>query len=554
MNKNKKKGFTIVELVIVIAVIGILTAVLIPVISGLVHKANVAADSALVNNINRQLEISEVEEGKNVTMHDALQDAEKAGYIVSSINARSDNDLVWDQDLDRFLLLDKNDDIIAGRTNNLNNKHRLWKIYSSLPQTQTFSIYASNSFAQNEITVTVGFDSGNYKNMTSVSYVRNQDNVSGHDVTIRTGGDQTVLTIDAAKDNVDFYGFAKNIAVTEVNSSSLHIYGSVNDLAVSKGHVKVEETGIIFNVSVLDTSDLVNPGSITNTGYIADASSETIKEEIASAQGSKAVGGDYEISNLMQLESFRDAVNSGNSFEGKVVKLTADITLNNGWRPIGEGTRKVGAEGIYAGMKYSGSAFAGEFDGNNKTIYNLNNKGFTPTSSRVSSGIYAYGLFALTTSGANIHDLTLSNVDIDTSRYGKADGDSVGALIGFSAGSLVVDNINVIGTSLVKATDGVGSIVGRCYNQSSEETITVTITNCTSNATVSAFNASGSKVGGIMGYVQLRKGGGTNVGCPFLMTDCVFTGTKSNAMHMHDLYVYGAQVELVTGSQEGLLI
>ena len=39
MIKNKKKGFTIVELVIVIAVIGILSAVLIPVFSNVVKSA-----------------------------------------------------------------------------------------------------------------------------------------------------------------------------------------------------------------------------------------------------------------------------------------------------------------------------------------------------------------------------------------------------------------------------------------------------------------------------------------------------------------------------------
>lgn len=41
--KTKKKGFTIVELVIVIAVIGILSAVLIPTFSGLIDKANETA-------------------------------------------------------------------------------------------------------------------------------------------------------------------------------------------------------------------------------------------------------------------------------------------------------------------------------------------------------------------------------------------------------------------------------------------------------------------------------------------------------------------------------
>lgn len=43
MKKMNKKGFTIVELVIVIAVIAILAAVLIPTFSGIVEKANNSA-------------------------------------------------------------------------------------------------------------------------------------------------------------------------------------------------------------------------------------------------------------------------------------------------------------------------------------------------------------------------------------------------------------------------------------------------------------------------------------------------------------------------------
>jgi type IV pilus assembly protein PilA len=43
MKKMNKKGFTIVELVIVIAVIAILAAVLIPTFSGVIEKANKSA-------------------------------------------------------------------------------------------------------------------------------------------------------------------------------------------------------------------------------------------------------------------------------------------------------------------------------------------------------------------------------------------------------------------------------------------------------------------------------------------------------------------------------
>ena len=44
MKKTKKKGFTVVELVIVIAVIAILAAILIPTFVSLVRKADTAAD------------------------------------------------------------------------------------------------------------------------------------------------------------------------------------------------------------------------------------------------------------------------------------------------------------------------------------------------------------------------------------------------------------------------------------------------------------------------------------------------------------------------------
>ena len=50
MKKSNKKGFTIVELVIVIAVIGILAAVLIPTFSSVVDKANKSAAEQELKN------------------------------------------------------------------------------------------------------------------------------------------------------------------------------------------------------------------------------------------------------------------------------------------------------------------------------------------------------------------------------------------------------------------------------------------------------------------------------------------------------------------------
>lgn len=59
MNNIKKKGFTLVELVIVIAVVAILAAVLIPTFSGIITKAEISADKQEVVIINKHLAMAD---------------------------------------------------------------------------------------------------------------------------------------------------------------------------------------------------------------------------------------------------------------------------------------------------------------------------------------------------------------------------------------------------------------------------------------------------------------------------------------------------------------
>ena len=76
MINSKKKGFTIVELVIVIAVVAILAAVLIPTFSNLVKKANLSADQVAVKNMNTALAV----ESKPEDIESAVKLLDEAGY------------------------------------------------------------------------------------------------------------------------------------------------------------------------------------------------------------------------------------------------------------------------------------------------------------------------------------------------------------------------------------------------------------------------------------------------------------------------------------------
>ena len=108
MNRNSKKGFTIVELIIVIAVIAVLAAVLIPTFSNLIQKANEAKDTALVSNLNKGLKMSSKD---FATMHEALQAVEEnVGVNVEKISAvATDSKILWDSVNNCFVYLKSGD-------------------------------------------------------------------------------------------------------------------------------------------------------------------------------------------------------------------------------------------------------------------------------------------------------------------------------------------------------------------------------------------------------------------------------------------------------------
>ena len=64
--RRESKGFTLVELIVVIAILGILTAIAVPTYSGYVKKANTAADQTLLDSINSAFASACISNGVNV--------------------------------------------------------------------------------------------------------------------------------------------------------------------------------------------------------------------------------------------------------------------------------------------------------------------------------------------------------------------------------------------------------------------------------------------------------------------------------------------------------
>lgn len=107
--KRNQRGFTIVELVIVIAVIAILAAVLIPTFTSLINKANISADQQAVRQMNTALAIDEAENGRAETVEQALDVLNKAGYKANEYIALADGyQFYWDQSTNRVVLYNNN--------------------------------------------------------------------------------------------------------------------------------------------------------------------------------------------------------------------------------------------------------------------------------------------------------------------------------------------------------------------------------------------------------------------------------------------------------------
>ena len=262
MNRNTKKGFTIVELIIVIAVIAVLAAVLIPTFSNLINQAQQAKDTALVSDLNKGLKMS----GKNFdTMHDALTAVEEnVGINVAKINAvATDSEILWDSVNQCFVYLKGGDTeptyIPDSKTTDVKGDYDYWMISDKDADVKAdkYSIYWNGADIA-EITATTGFDAGE-KNVAKILYQR-ADDAAAREVTIRTNGGE--LEVAAKTDKVHHFDIAQQVIVTKSAPHSYYENGTVvGNLEVVEGHVEISAKASVTTVIVASATE--NAATVT---------------------------------------------------------------------------------------------------------------------------------------------------------------------------------------------------------------------------------------------------------------------------------------------------
>lgn len=341
MNKNRK-GFTIVELVIVIAIIAILAAVLIPTFASLIAKANVSADTQLVRNLNTALTTEKAGGENNKTMNDALKMAKNAGYDIDRIVSKSGNNIGWDSKNDRFVLIDAGNNTFIYPTDAGANAQKIadadmvnyFVISKTVPATtdQKYSIYLSKDATVENVEVSVGFDAGENTGVKTVNY----SNAAEMNVIIRTNGG--TLTVNGAESSVDHYGAANLIDIEKVKGASFHEFGSAAVVTVTSGRFVAESTAKVLRVHAaastaklaeVSGANVVEYTKAANVEVTVENSTKTVTEDKNFNKTKNdielvAEGGVAEI-NGMQFKDLQSAFTAAK--DGDTIKVLDDIDL-----------------------------------------------------------------------------------------------------------------------------------------------------------------------------------------------------------------------------------
>ena len=112
MKASKKRGFTIVELIIVIAVIAILAAVLIPTFSNLINKAQQSVDKQAVTQMNTALYSDEILDGACETPAQVRQVLSENGFNTTFTTTYAGYTMMWYKTKNRIVLVDLGKNVV----------------------------------------------------------------------------------------------------------------------------------------------------------------------------------------------------------------------------------------------------------------------------------------------------------------------------------------------------------------------------------------------------------------------------------------------------------
>lgn len=255
---SKRKGFTIVELVIVIAVIAILAAVLIPTLSSVVDEAKISVVSQLAANFNKAVVGREAVEKPIETMYDVMCALDDYGFDEKdAIDEDGEYCTVWDSEKKSFVVFDREQKIVCNDEGSPTLRTKLWQVVDAMPDEQYTSLYLAESFAENIINAEVGIDVGNNDEIEKIIYTDIDDIVK--DIIIRVKDRETFVDdSNKGNDNVRVI-YASDAQVPNIpgNTDTPDDLDKPEDSDKTENSDKTEDSDKTDDPDVFDPNDIV---------------------------------------------------------------------------------------------------------------------------------------------------------------------------------------------------------------------------------------------------------------------------------------------------------
>ena len=351
MRNTNKKGFTVVELVIVIAVIAILAAVLIPTFAGIIRQANLSADQQAVRQMNVALAAGSVE-GKPAGSEDVIEILAEAGYNsrTALIPVTSGYQFCWYSTANSIVLVDTEGNIVYpknlvdsepadGTLHNLANGYAIESTVANLDELK--SVFA-NLKADDNIEIVISEALVITEELAIPAGAEVTLNLNGKTVSSTVGGDYYPIFNEGELTIVG--GTIENTASCAVrNIGTL----TLENVAVKGNTSGVLSTGdVIINsgtfdgavaVEAFEGSVVINGGTFTNSNDgsgqwgLPSAPISTIGANVEINGGTfTASEGTYVISAMLNGDIGTLEINGGTFVGGNGITFNGAIEIGNG--------------------------------------------------------------------------------------------------------------------------------------------------------------------------------------------------------------------------------
>lgn len=252
--RRNKKGFTMIELIIVIAVIAVLTAILVPTFIHLASKAGDASDKTIVKNANTQLALKAAQGRRNTSMSEAVKDVDEIGYHMSGVSTSNGNQICWDRLNDRFVLFNKDNQIILADGDRTQPTEEelvdFFKPVSNFADAGKFTPYAKSDFdfGDSGVSLTNGtlalgaksLDVGELEGVTTV----NVEHASATGTYfVGTGNTSVTVNVNVPNGTVYHLGIAREVNITGIAGDSYHEFGRIGFAEMASSGRYVAEKG-----------------------------------------------------------------------------------------------------------------------------------------------------------------------------------------------------------------------------------------------------------------------------------------------------------------------